>query len=97
MKTLFNLFLVVLLLLILQQVASTHSSYIGWHTVAFAAVSSSGNESASPSKDSKLIDDIDKDYQRKINYIIVVVFAVLFSAGIYWWTYGKLHHKLPRY
>jgi len=43
------------------------------------------------------IEEIDKGYQQKIKYAIIITFAVLFIAGVYWWTYGKLHHKLPRY
>lgn len=46
---------------------------------------------------SALIEEIDKGYQQKIKYAIIITFAVLFIAGVYWWTYGKLHHKLPRY
>ena len=96
MKTLFTAFAMVFLLIVLQQFAtSTMASVVGSKTI-FTSTSLSGDESASKSNDSQL-ERIDQDYQRKINYIIVIVFAVLFSAGIYWWTYGKLHHKLPRY
>ena len=54
-------------------------------------------EKAQNTSDSDILKDLDERRQKMVKYIIIIVFAVLLIAGVYWWTYGKLHHKLPRY
>jgi len=47
--------------------------------------------------DENIIEKLDEDWARTEMIIALVIFAVLFIVGVYWWTYGKLHHKVPRY
>ena len=35
--------------------------------------------------------------ERIVKLAIVVIFAVLFILSMYWLTYGRWHHRLPRY
>ena len=57
-----------------------------------------GGESDNPapgneSQDKKLTED----YEKRNKIIVLAIFGVLFIICMYWWTYGKLHHKLPKY
>ena len=49
--------------------------------------------SGDESRDSQLTDD----YETKNKIIVLAIFGVLFIICMYWWTHGKLHHKLPKY
>jgi hypothetical protein len=47
--------------------------------------------------DARTLDQIDQNWKRTERIIALSIFGVFFIVGMYWWTYGKLHHKLPRY
>lgn len=65
--------------------------------LAFAVEKSTSDSGSQNNPENAVIEEISKQYEQKIKYAIIIIFAVLFIAGVYWWTYGKLHHKLPRY
>jgi len=47
--------------------------------------------------DEDVIERLDDSWARTEMIIALVIFALFFIVGVYWWTYGKLHHKVPRY
>ena len=55
-------------------------------------VAESGND-----KEIERMAEIDLAWQRKVKIIVVAIFCVLLILCGYWWTYGRLHHKVPKY
>ena len=47
--------------------------------------------------DAETLDQIDENWKRTERIVGLSIFGIFFIVGMYWWTYGKLHHKLPRY
>ena len=47
--------------------------------------------------DAQILDQVDQNWKRTERIIGLSIFGIFFIVGMYWWTYGKLHHKLPRY
>ena len=95
MKTIYWLFILTVLISLVQPGIFSNLSNHSLNGSAFASTGLEDN--TSKNKDSKQLEEVDRKYQQKINYIIIIVFAVLFIICMYWWTYGKLHHKLPHY
>ncbi len=65
-------------------------------TTALAGTAAAEDE-GTLSADQAVQDVKDKKRQRTQKIIVVSIFGVFLILGVYWWTYGKLHHKLPRY
>jgi hypothetical protein len=98
MKTIFAAVIFAVFFLPLQQFFPSASSFDIGHQRAFAIVELGKDETTSNDKGYQdTIKELGDSRDRLTKYIIIIIFAVLFIAGIYWWTYGKLHHKLPRY
>ena len=98
MKTIALEFLLAVFIVVLLHVpASIGISILKYQSASAVAAVSETESNTKNNPDSDRIIEVDRKYQERIKYTIVIIFAVLFIAGVYWWTYGKLHHKLPRY
>ena len=98
MKIILVAIILAILFLPLQQFFPSAGSYGIEHQRALAITELSKDQAASDDKGYQdTIKELGDARDRMTKYIIIIIFAVLFIAGIYWWTYGKLHHKLPRY
>ena len=60
-------------------------------------VEAGGKGRTQSADDAEILDEVDQNWKRTERIIGLSVFGVFFIVGMYWWTYGKLHHKLPRY
>ena len=56
-----------------------------------------GTDKASDKETTSEIEALDSGWARTEMIIVLAAFALFFIVGVYWWTYGKLHHKIPRY
>ena len=97
LRTLVTIALVVALQAAFIFLIIRESSYAAVLAVPLGPNEMAGKEENQNTSDADILKDLDERRQKIIKYIIIIIFAVLFIAGIYWWTYGKLHHKLPRY
>jgi hypothetical protein len=55
-----------------------------------------GYQSANPNE-TDVVTQIGEQRERIVKLAIVIIFAVLFILSMYWLTYGRWHHRLPRY
>jgi hypothetical protein len=55
-----------------------------------------GRQPANPNETDE-VTKIGEQRERIIKLAIVIIFAVLFILSMYWLTYGRWHHRLPRY
>ncbi len=47
-------------------------------------------------KQERMLEELRKKKEMMNKIIVIGIVGVLFLVCAYWWTYGKLHHKLPK-
>ncbi len=80
----------------------THKTNSAYLTAAVTRPYPSTEENENRNKDEialkqeRMLEELRKKKEMLSKIIVIGIVGVLFLVCAYWWTYGKLHHKLPK-